>query len=320
MDARQSAAASANRDRDSRWPARLLRQPFRALLTMLGLGVPCYFIVGVLIFGVLRLPNRLTDLREWPTVAFFTAGHLLAFLVVPFALRLPGGSRSFRRYLDDIRLTRVRPAGRLAALTLSCLAILIACQGTGSVVYQSLHGQALTAASIARIFDLGSALPPRSSLLFRQMFSSLEEVAFRGVFLTLLLRRYPQGAAIAISAAAFGILHLPGALTGVPPVFAAGQVTFAFLYGLFYGYLFVRSGSLLPPMTLHWLSNVVQSPLTAAWDAAPIVEHTLYSVVFGYGLAAILSIAWVRIFAARWLTGQPSEPPVAETRTFHRSE
>jgi len=97
-------------------------------------------------------------------------------------------------------------------------------------------------------------------------------------------------------------MHLPAVFTGQSLVFTLGQVVWAFLFGLFYGYLFIKSGSLLPPMIIHWLSNVFQAPLTAYWQTAPEAVRALYGVVFGYGLAAILLILWVRFFAAKWLS------------------
>jgi len=204
----------------------------------------------------------------------------------------------------------VRPFLPLLALTASCVLILIACQGTGSIVYRITEGNPVTLDFVSKVFDLGAALPPRSTLLFAQMFSSLEEVAFRGVLLTMLLRVYSQPKAIACSAAAFGLLHLPTVFTGEPVVFVLGQVVWAFLFGLFYGYIFVTSGSLLPSMVIHWLSNVFQEPLTAYWTTASIPVRAFYGVVFGYGLAALLSIWWVRFFAARWLRTPASPRPL----------
>ncbi len=279
---------------------RLAQRPFRAFLLVLGLQGACFWLGALVLFGLLDLPKDLSNIRAFSTAALFTASGLLGYLFVPFFLRLPCGKRTFRGYLDDIRLTQVRPFVPLLLLTLSCDAILILCQGSESIVYSLLHGRAVTLQSLAQVFDLSAALPPRSALLFAQMFSSLEEVAFRGVFLGMLLRKWSPRTAITISAAAFGILHLGSLSAGMPLVLVLGQITWAFLYGLFYGHLFVKSGSLLPSMVVHWLSNVFQEPLTAFLDAAPVLERAIYGVAV-MGLAALLSILWVRSFSARWL-------------------
>jgi membrane protease YdiL (CAAX protease family) len=230
----------------------------------------------------------------------------LAYLVVPFFLRVPLSHRTFAEYLDDIRLTRVRPFLPLLVLTISCLLVLILCRGTGSLVCRLTEGQPVTWEFIRRVFDLTATLPPRSRLLFAQFFSMFEEVAFRGILLTMLLATLPPRRAIAYSALAFGVLHLPAVFAGHALVLTLGQVVWAFLFGLFYGYLFLKSGSLLPPMIIHWLSNVFHIPLTGFSQAVPPVTDALYGVVFGYGLAALLLLPFVRAFCTRWVNGRES--------------
>ena len=285
---------------------RLLRHPWRAFLLMLALHGAGFALVGVVLYRVFRLPQDLSNLEALPTALHFAAGGLLGYVLMPYVLRLPCGSRSFRRYLDDIRLTRAEPFLPLLLLTVSCVLILIACQGTGSLVFRLSEGKPVTLSFVGQVFNLPAALPPQSMLLFAQMFSSLEEVLFRGVLLTMLLRVYSPRKAIVWSAAAFGLMHLPGVFVGMPVVTVLAQVLWAFLFGLFYGYIFLVSGSLLPSMVIHWLSNVFQEPLTAYWATASIPVRALYGVVFGYGLAAVLMILWVRFFSERWL---PREGP-----------
>ena len=286
--------------------SRLAQTPWRAFFIMLALQPLCFALVGFVLFGIFKLPRDLPNIEAFSTATLFTASELLAYWLVPFLLHLPNGNRTFREYLDDIRLTKFRPFVPLLALTISCDLILILCQGTGSIVYRLTEGKPVTFEFIEKVFNLATALPPQSMLLFAQMFSSLEEVAFRGVLLTMLLRKGSPRNAIIYSAAAFGLLHLPGVFTGTPIVFVLGQVVWAFLFGLFYGYIFIKSGSLLPSMAIHWLSNVFQAPLTAYLGTAPIVVRAVYGVVFGYGLAAGLLILWVRHFSAKWLPAQES--------------
>jgi membrane protease YdiL (CAAX protease family) len=285
--------------------SRFARHPWRALLVMLGIQPLCYVLVGLVLYGIFRLPKDLSNMEAFSTVTLFTVGGFLAYVIAPFFLRIPMGKRTFMGYLDDIRLTRTRPFFRLLLLTLSCDLILILCQGTGSIVYRLSEGNPVTTEFIFRVFDLSSALPPKSVLLYAQFFSMFEEVAFRGVLLTMLLEnKYSQRKAIIFSALAFGLMHLPGVFSGQTLIFTLGQVVWAFLFALFYGYLFIKSGSLLPPMIIHWLSNVFQAPLTAYWQTAPDAINAMYGVVFGYGLAAFLLIMWVRFFTARWLSAE----------------
>jgi membrane protease YdiL (CAAX protease family) len=302
--------------RPEREETRLLRRPWRAFLLVLALHGAGFALVGLVLYRVLRLPQDLSSIEALPTAVHFTLAGLLGYVLVPYLLRLPNGARGFRRYLDDIRLTRVEPFLPLLLLTVSCVLILVACQGAGSLVYRLSEGKPVTLNFVGQVFNLPAVLPPQSMLLFAQMFSSLEEVLFRGVLLTMLLRVYSPRRAVVYSAAAFGLMHLPGIFAGTPPVIALGQVVWAFLFGLFYGYIFLRSGSLLPSMVIHWLSNVFQAPLTAYWTTASIPVRALYGVVFGYGIASVLMILWVRFFSARWLPRQESEESPAGASTY----
>jgi hypothetical protein len=77
----------------------------------------------------------------------------------------------------------------------------------------------------------------------------------------------------------FGLMHLPAGFAGTPPVVAAGQVARALLFGLFYGYIVLKTGSLLPSMVIHWLSNVFQASLTAYFATSPPPVRPLYGAV-----------------------------------------
>jgi membrane protease YdiL (CAAX protease family) len=286
--------------------SRYTHHPWRALLVIIGLLPVCYGLVGVLLFGILRLPMDISNMESFSTITMFTVGNFLAYVLAPFFLRVPKGKRTFMEYLDDIRLTITRPFFRLLLLTLSCVLILILCQGTFSIIYRLSEGKPLTQEFVFRVFDLSLALPPTSMLLFAQFFSMFEEVAFRGVFLTMLLEKHPQRMAIIYSAIAFGAMHLLSVFFGQDLIHTLGQVVWAFIFALFYGYLFVKSGSLLPPMIIHWLSNVFQAPLTAYYQSAPVAVIAVGGI-FGYGLATLLLILWVRFFATKWLSKPRNE-------------
>jgi hypothetical protein len=113
---------------------RLVRCPWRAFLLVLALHGAGFALVSLILYRVLRLPQDLSNIEAFPTAAHFTLAGLFGYLLVPYLLRLPNGSRSVRGYLDDIRLTRVKPFLPLLLLTVSCDLILIVCQGAGSIV------------------------------------------------------------------------------------------------------------------------------------------------------------------------------------------
>jgi membrane protease YdiL (CAAX protease family) len=93
-----------------------------------------------------------------------------------------------------------------------------------------------------------------------------EEVAFRGVLLAALSRLLPRPAAIAVSAAVFGIWHIRPTLSGLAandlvrgPVATSAVVALACLgtaaAGVGFSWLRLRSGSLLAPVLLHLATN-----------------------------------------------------------------
>ena len=75
-----------------------------------------------------------------------------------------------------------------------------------------------------------------------------EEVVFRGAILRSLLRssRLPVGGAIALSALMFSVIHLNPA-----------QLPHAFIIGLLLGWMYYRTGSILPGVAYHWANNSV---------------------------------------------------------------
>jgi len=89
-----------------------------------------------------------------------------------------------------------------------------------------------------------------------------EEVIFRGVLLGVLLRWTQRGYAIGASAIVFGLWHLPPALHDASGDgfsgglgIVVGTITFTTIAGLIFGWLRLRSGSLLAPALAHIASN-----------------------------------------------------------------
>jgi membrane protease YdiL (CAAX protease family) len=89
-----------------------------------------------------------------------------------------------------------------------------------------------------------------------------EEVIFRGVLLAALLRVTRSGIAIGLAALVFGLWHIPPALSDAAGDgfwgglgIVVGTVGFTTFAGLLFGWLRLRSGSLLAPALAHLGSN-----------------------------------------------------------------
>lgn len=110
----------------------------------------------------------------------------------------------------------------------------------------------------------------------------IEEMIMRGAVLrTLLNTMRNKWGAIAISAIVFSLIHMNPA-----------QMPFAFVAGLFLGWLYSRTGSILPGVVFHWVNNTI---VFIFCRMMPQFANADLSQVFGgdhkrMGLAVIFSL------------------------------
>jgi Predicted metal-dependent membrane protease len=71
-----------------------------------------------------------------------------------------------------------------------------------------------------------------------------EEIIFRGMVTKLLLEEYRPTKAILISALIFGVIH-----------FNPAQIPGAFIIGILFGWLYYKTGSIIPGIILHFVNN-----------------------------------------------------------------
>lgn len=281
---------------------RLCDHPWLALLAVVLATVFSIILASNFYFMWLGLP----DDKPVVQLAHAMTYHLITgFILAPFILRLPKGRRSFPQYLDDIGLTRFQPFLKLIALALSCYLILALSQAATSFIYRLVQGLPVNGNFVRRVFDLSGDLPPHSSGLLLSIPSMFEEVTFRGIILTVFLNAYSERRAIAFSAMGFGLIHLLNVASGREPVWVAGQVLWAFSIGRFYGYVFVKTRSLLPSTIVHYLGNVFVGSLSGYMQNIASVEiQALFGVVLSFGVVpTTLMILWTR-YAVRWLQVQ----------------
>ena len=278
---------------------RLYEHPWWSLLVMEVTYVVTNILAGTVIFGVMGLSG------DSPVVvlALLFSYHILTVFVFAYLVfHLPKGKRTFRQFLNDIGLTRVQPFFRLILLTLSCYLILALSQVAASFVYRLSEGLPVTWSFVQQIFDISIILPPGDPSTYISLPSFFEEMAFRGILLTVFLNKYSERKAIIFSALGFGLFHLPGLIMGQDPVWTLGQVVWAFIIGLFYGYVFTRTRSLLPSIIIHYLSNVFISLLSGYMQSKASIEvQALYGVILSIGVVpTTLMFLWTRFFTSKW--------------------
>lgn len=219
-----------------------------------------------------------------------TLAHILVlFIIAPIVLRLPNGKTTFRKYLDDVRLSRIRPLIPLLVLSVN------------TFVFRLAQGLPLNVAFLRRVINQRSNLPPQSLSYIISFPAIFEEVSWRGVMLVLFMKKYPVKKSLQITAFGFGIFHIINLMGGVEPDFVIRQVIFGSFVGLFYGYLVLRSDSLIPAMLFHYLVNMFIGSFTIYFQRyAPAGTQILYSLI-NLPLAATILILWVKYFYNNWI-------------------
>ena len=131
-----------------------------------------------------------------------------------------------------------------------------------------------------------------------------EEILFRGVVVTL-LRPAGERVAIALSAMVFALAH--GSLTQIP---------FAWILGVVFAYLYLRTGNLLLTMTLHFLNNTMAVLLeVATLSASEQQQATVFYVVFAVlALLGAVAAAFLRMHADHPLQAMGNSPSVLPDR------
>lgn len=111
----------------------------------------------------------------------------------------------------------------------------------------------------------------------------MEEILFRGILQEALMRKYGVFVGILIASAVFGIVHI------IPQ-----QVVNAFMIGIVLGYIYYRTGALLPVILIHCINNAISyftwmlNGETLLSTREQMGNDTLYFTV--YGIACVLFV------------------------------
>ncbi len=295
----------------------LVAHPWLFMLVFLLLTPVAAYLSVIFLVYVVKLPNQAPTFGFWLNVLYKS---LMVFLVAPFVLGYYRLTHSYTAYLSEIHLTCWQPALKLILLGVSCWLILALCQVACTFIYRLSQGGAIDLTFLRSAFPLGSEFPPQSFGWLNSTTSILEEITFRGMMLSLFLRFYTPPKAVLFSALGFGVFHLMGLLDGAAPVWVIGMVIWATILGVCYGYITLKTGSLLPAILIHFLCNLFIYPLTAYMqDNASTLVVVLYGVTLTMGvIPAALMLLWTRIFTSRWL--EPRSLTERTSPSFDRVE
>lgn len=203
----------------------------------------------------------------------------LCMVVLPFTVLIP----IFRMHKTQIWPTRRSTSN--GSVLLACIAGLAICMISNFLTNQ-------WCATVEAVFGLIDSTPDMpmgesivSKILYACIFAILpplaEEFAFRGIVFGL-LRPYGKMLAVLGSAFAFAIMH--GNIVQIP---------FAFIGGLFFGYLVAETDSIWPAVFLHFLNNGLSVMQQFLLDALPenVASHALYISFAVITLIGIIALA-----------------------------
>ena len=116
----------------------------------------------------------------------------------------------------------------------------------------------------------------------------MEELIFRGSVYRMTEKKWGENRAMIISSVAFGLIHLLN-IGDVPLRFTLLQVTYAFAIGLVFAVVRAKSGSILIPVIVHTLVDVL-----GLAPAKQIFAVDLYGAVISYTMAAAYYAYYLR--------------------------
>jgi membrane protease YdiL (CAAX protease family) len=280
--------------------------PWISLITLCGI-----LILLLLLFEIAAYLIGVSENAPYRPLIIPTLPYLLVFFVIsPYVLQLPNGKITFRKYLDDIRLSRMQPFIPLLILGVSCSLIMLLALAANSFIYRIAQGLPIDPGFLRRVIDLQVNLPPESLSYVVSFPSIFEEIFWRGVMLVLFLKMYSAKKSILITALGFGFLHLVNLVGGVDPDFVVGQVFLGSALGFFYGYLVLRSDSLMPAMLFHFLVNMFISSFTIYFQRYAAAGTSILYSLMNLPLAVTILILWVRFFCDRWIPRPTNLKPI----------
>jgi len=251
-------------------------------------------------------------------IEFVSLGVLL-LLFIPI-LRIPKDNKSYYQYTKDIQLSTVTFKALLVGL-ITIIVIFILAYGSVylSAVFSKLYlveikGYVVTDTP-GVLIDTDYLFDQYALLNVYYAFTPgiMEELAFRGVILVLLLKKYPWKKAVIVDGILFGCFHLinligptfdyfGGINEGNLPLFLANvlsvgfQVVYASCLGILWAFMFVKTKSLIPCILGHWLIDAFGGLVLYPNIAQPWVYFTCITLL-GIGiLPAIIDIFIIKGF------------------------
>ncbi|MFW9896186.1 MAG: lysostaphin resistance A-like protein [Candidatus Thorarchaeota archaeon] len=215
---------------------------------------------------------------------------LLNLIIIPYGLKLPEGKIKLKRFASVIGLRPFRPFWQELLIGISIFLI----YGFTSLFIGLFFGSYNFQHNLEVLFS-----PP--SFLFFGWFALIymlrpaiwEEVAFRGIILSLQKKRYSQTTVVLLNGIIFGLSHYFNLLTFPNVLSISLQVFFAGCLGITLSYVYFKTKSIIPCIVIHYLVNtfaILFYPTTIT-----LLNSVLYTILGNSILPMIFMLLFVRI-------------------------
>ena len=196
---------------------------------------------GILVFGISYLASSIVILPLVTVLSLrdVTAISIVVLVAIAYVwVRAIAGSPA--RYVG---MGAVSP-GILILTAVGSIAIMIPAMSIEAVVLERFHAPPEVIHALEDLIRADSSMTLLYAILVAAIGASIsEEFVFRGILQNSLGTRVNRWAALVITTVVFGLLHTLWRFPG------------AFILGLFLGFLYMRTGSLVPGLVSHAIIN-----------------------------------------------------------------
>jgi len=214
---------------------------------------------------------------------------LYAFYFIPFVLHLPDGKQNFSGFLKTLKLTKSGLSLRIIFLGLLMgFCVLISFFFSDIILGDLLpftidFNQII---GVPNLMNLGYF-----NFIHHIVPALWEEIIFRGIILTLLLKIYPVRSAIIIDGVVFGIVHLAN---NASLFITLGQVIYTSCFGITLAYLYVKTSSLIPCIIAHYVNNILSALLYISNTEVNILIYFFHIGLISL-VAMILRVGFIKL-------------------------
>ncbi|TFG06559.1 MAG: CPBP family intramembrane metalloprotease [Promethearchaeota archaeon] len=176
---------------------------------------------------------------------------ILLLYLVPYGLNLPNGVESLSDYSEAIQLKNGSSVRNNIFLSIIVVFIFVSFEILAGLVLLEISFNFVSLFTEPRPDNLGIF-----SWIYYLRPGIWEEIAFRGIILTMLLKKYSKRTAIIIDGILFGFTHLFNFLFGADLIATLIQVVYATILGFFLAFMYIKTESIVSCILTHYLIDV----------------------------------------------------------------